>query len=88
MKNYRNPNMPLREAEHLLQKIAKARDAVFKARENRECKCSDFCLQYEGSCQCGSHRPVIRAENELQLLLNSIEKEEEEHGQGRYKNHR
>ena len=66
------------DAKKLLQNIAKARDAVFKARENRKCKCSDFCLQYEGSCQCGSHRPVIRAENELQLLLNSIEKEEEE----------
>ena len=64
-------------AQQLLQKIAKARDAVFKARENRKCKCSDFCLQYESGCQCGSHIPVIGAENELQLLLNSIEKEEE-----------
>ncbi len=69
-----------RNANELLQKIAKARDAVFEARKNRRCTCSGFYLQYEGCCGCGAHRPVIRAENELQLLLNSIEKEEGKDG--------
>jgi hypothetical protein len=42
--------------------IISARDALLDAREDYNCRCSGFTLQYEGSCQCGAGNALKEAE--------------------------
>jgi len=54
-----------------ITKIKEARDNLKNAKPVK-CTCTGFVLQYYGSCQCYSERPVTNARNILMKIINSL----------------
>jgi hypothetical protein len=51
-----------------MDEIRSLRKELTLAIDNKKCVCSGFCLQYEGSCQCGSENEINRLKCELENL--------------------
>ena len=58
--------------KEFLAKIKKARDRIKRERKHVKCRCSSFCLQYEGSCQCFPERKLNEAKADLWELLDRL----------------
>ncbi len=60
--------------EELKKERALLETALKEQRSN--CRCSAFCIQYEGGCQCGSEHPAHECEFRIHDLIEKLCEEE------------